>query len=303
MSAYTSPTLSSGAPTLRRNSAFMSTPSRPTPETPLFRKRLTRRLKAVRPANKSLGSTLRYVGYNALDKLRRLAKAGKATEFVQGPPPSRAPTITAPWIFITPPDEPHVDFRPIRRQTRIRSTSGLRGAREAARTRREAASAFPPTPIPDAKEPCSIDFDALIKLMSSPQQADFFDQLDLLLTSEEQAEVLQSMDCEAYTPKFVEWSPSLEPWTPLFADTPMLATGFANGSDSDLCASPATPNVEDMVELPDRFALYLQDPAQELGAVDELGHMDEEYQEWILDLQRQGQSAADYYRGESLAFA
>ncbi|KAI0039385.1 hypothetical protein FA95DRAFT_1028574 [Auriscalpium vulgare] len=169
------------------------------PGSKTFRRRLVRRLHSIKPAKFSLIGEVRYVAFSALDKLHRFVESKPTTPpaWTEAPPPSRAPTITAPWIYVTPPEASDPEFRPIRRQHHIYSTRGLRGARDAALMRR----------LPQD--------DSIV--LQSPEQERLYDEIDKLLTPPEPSDIAWA-SCPSLSTDEGSDGESNDPDSPLLKD-------------------------------------------------------------------------------------
>ncbi|KAA1477035.1 hypothetical protein DENSPDRAFT_884759 [Dentipellis sp. KUC8613] len=93
--------------------------ARPAPGSAAFGKKLTKRLRAVAPADDSFKSMLVHKAASWIDRVRGLPK--RVIELPAAPPPSRAASLTVPLIFVTSEEERGAVFKPVVRQQRVKT--------------------------------------------------------------------------------------------------------------------------------------------------------------------------------------
>ncbi|KAA1466922.1 hypothetical protein DENSPDRAFT_891268 [Dentipellis sp. KUC8613] len=100
--------------------------SEPRPGSEVFEKQLRKRLRRVAPADDSFKSRLAYKANSWIDRVRGLPK--RVIRLPKAPPPSRAPSIVLPLIFVTSEEETCVEYKPVARRQRVKTTKAKHGS-------------------------------------------------------------------------------------------------------------------------------------------------------------------------------
>ncbi|TFY71505.1 hypothetical protein EVG20_g1489 [Dentipellis fragilis] len=100
--------------------------SQPRPGSEAFEKQLRKRLRRVAPADDSFKSRLAYKANSWIDRVRGLPK--RVIRLPTAPPPSRAASLVLPLIFVTCEDEMGVEYKPVARRQRVKTTKAKKGS-------------------------------------------------------------------------------------------------------------------------------------------------------------------------------